>query len=226
MHLPLLLLPLLLRAASPFAAPPPFAVLLAPPPSTRLLSAKIVEELSEDNALLRNEIVRKDAIIEGLLNTLSAAAMSTSLTAAARGTPLTDLCHIGKEACDAVTPMLLAFYEKIADQRHGGSSKLKADATYFTIADGIVQHMMIEYLFKGKFGQIVGEEDESVINIQTKPFTVDDLQVPEEFNAIVESTLAKVTALAGRIDGAAFKEMTAFVDPIDGTREFATARGE
>ena len=25
--------------------------------------------------------------------------------------------------------MLLAFYEKIADQRHGGASKLKADAT-------------------------------------------------------------------------------------------------
>lgn len=37
--------------------------------------------------------------------------------------------------------MLQAFYEKIADQRHGGASKLKSDATYFTIADGIVQHM-------------------------------------------------------------------------------------
>ena len=134
---------------------------------TQLRSTKIVEELTEDNTLLRNEIVRKDAIIEGLLSTLSASAMSTSLTTAARTTPLTDLCQISKEACDAVTPMLLAFYEKIADQRHGGASKLKADATYFTIADGIVQHMMIEYLFAGgKFGQIVGEEDESVINIK------------------------------------------------------------
>jgi hypothetical protein len=43
-----------------------------------------------------------------------------------------------------VTPMLKAFYEKIADQRHGGASKLKSDATFFTIADGIVQHMFIE----------------------------------------------------------------------------------
>ena len=40
--------------------------------------------------------------------------------------------------------MLKAFYEKIADQRHGGASKLKSDATFFTIADGIVQHMFIE----------------------------------------------------------------------------------
>ena len=56
--------------------------------------------------------------------------------------------------------MLAAFYEKIADQRHGGASKLKSDATFFTIADGIVQHMFIEYLLAGdKFAQIVGEED-------------------------------------------------------------------
>ena len=50
--------------------------------------------------------------------------------------------------------MLLAFYEKIADQRHGGASKLKADATYFTIADGIVQHMMIEYLKDSKYTEV------------------------------------------------------------------------
>mmetsp|Transcript_32364 Transcript_32364/g.100148 ORF Transcript_32364/g.100148 Transcript_32364/m.100148 type:complete len:448 (+) Transcript_32364:161-1504(+) len=211
------------------------AAALVPPTARRtvvrggapLRSAQIVEDLTEENALLRNEIIRKDAIIEGLLQTLSASAMSTSLYTAARGTPLTDLCQISKEACDAVTPMLLAFYEKIADQRHGGASKLKADATYFTIADGIVQHMIIEYLFAGdKFGQIVGEEDESEINIVEKPYTVDDLEVPEEFNGIIDATLVKVRALADRIDSNAFKTMTAFVDPIDGTREFATARGE
>lgn len=209
-------------SASALVAPRTLSVRAGP-----LRSAKIVEELTEENALLRNEIVRKDAIIEGLLNTLQASAMSTDLYSASRGTPLTDLCQISKEACDAVTPMLLAFYEKIADQRHGGASKLKADATYFTIADGIVQHMIIEYLFAGdKFGQIVGEEDESEINIKEKPYTVDDLEVPAEFDGIIDATLAKIKGLADRIDGTAFKQMTAFVDPIDGTREFATARGE
>ena len=71
--------------------------------------------------MLLNEITRKDAIIEGLLETLAASAMSTSLTPSTHATPLTDLCQLSKEACDAVTPMLKAFYEKIADQRHGGS---------------------------------------------------------------------------------------------------------
>lgn len=188
---------------------------------------KVVEGLTEENNVLRNEIIRKDAIIEGLLSTLSASAMTTSVNDIVKhATPLTDLCQISKEACDAVTPMLQAFYEKIADQRHGGSSKLKSDATYFTIADGIVQHMFIDYMFVGKFGQIVGEEDESVINITEKPYMVDDLVVPEEFNGIIETTLVKVRALADRLDPKAFQTMTAFVDPIDGTREFATARGE
>jgi len=194
----------------------------------RVVTNELVEDLTTENAVLRNEIVRKDAIIEGLLATLTASAMTTSVKDVVKhATPLTDLCQISKEACDAVTPMLQAFYEKIADQRHGGVSKLKSDATFFTIADGIVQHMFIEHLLAGnKFAQIVGEEDESVINITEKPYTVDDLEVPEEFNAIVEATLARVQALAERIDPKAYATMTAFVDPIDGTREFATARGE
>jgi 3'-phosphoadenosine 5'-phosphosulfate (PAPS) 3'-phosphatase len=72
----------------------------------------------------------------------------------------------------------------------------------------------------------VGEEDESVINIVNKPFTVDDLSVPEEFNSIIESTLKEIEALATRISPTAYKTITAFVDPIDGTREFATAQGQ
>ena len=39
-----------------------------------------------------------------------------------------------------------------------------------------MQHMFINHLFAGnKFAQIVGEEDESVINILEKPYMVDDL---------------------------------------------------
>jgi len=215
-----------LRGAVAFAPSP--RVFGAGPRAAALRdSGTVVEDLSNENAVLRNELVRKDAIIEGLLQTLSASAMNTQVNAVVHATPLTDLCQISKEACDAVTPMLAAFYEKIADQRHGGSSKLKSDATYFTIADGIVQHMVIEYLFAGnKFAQIVGEEDESEINIASKPYTVDDLEVPAEFDAMIDATLVKIKALGERIDGTAFKKMTAFVDPIDGTREFATARGE
>ena len=221
-----------------------------------------VAELTEEIQILRNELIRKDAIIEGLLSTLSKTAITTRVKPIASSAPLTDLCKLSKEvsshfanflppqntavidihintvqACDAVSPMLQAFYAKITDERHGGASKLKSDATYFTIADGtselkshatyltaqtrparrplelkkrskkscllcppppplttaalragIVQHMFIEHLFAGgKFAQIVGEEDESRINILTAPYTVDDLVVPEEFNPVIQA---------------------------------------
>jgi len=153
--------------------------------------------------------------------------MTTQVDAIHHVTPLTDLVNVAKEACDAVTPMLQAFYEKIAENKDGGSAKLKNDATYFTIADGIVQHMFIEHLLSGgKFAQIVGEEDESEINITTKPYMVDDLVVPDEFNGIIESTLSKLKTLAKKIDDTAHRQLTVFVDPIDGTREFATGHGE
>jgi hypothetical protein len=55
-------------------------------PATQLIS-----DLTEENQVLRNELVRKDAIIEGLLSTLSATAMTTSVGATPHATPLTDL---------------------------------------------------------------------------------------------------------------------------------------
>lgn len=188
-----------------------------------------LKQLQEEVQLLRSELVRKDAIIKSLLSTIESTSITTDVDSGgtASSTPLQDLCQISKEACDAVTPMLRAFYEKISDQRHGGSSKLKSDATYFTIADGIVQHMFINHLFAGnKFAQIVGEEDESVINILEKPYMVDDLVVPDEFNAIIATTLKEIDQIGTRIDSNLYKAMTVFVDPIDGTREFATAQGE
>jgi len=192
-----------------------------------LVPTMVLAELQEEVQLLRAELIRKDAIIKGLLSTLETTAITTDDGFGSSSTPLQDLCQISKEACDAVTPMLRAFYEKISDQRHGGSSKLKSDATYFTIADGIVQHMFIQHLFAGnKFAQIVGEEDESVINILEKPYSVDDLMVPDEFNSIIAATLKEIDQLATRIDPNLYKTMTVFVDPIDGTREFATAQGE
>jgi len=141
---------------------------------------------------------------------------------------LTDLCEISKEACEAVSPMLQAFYKEIRIAAgEDSTAKLKSDATFFTIADGIVQHMFIEYLFAGnKFGQIVGEEDDSEVNILKEPFYVDELEVPAEFTPLIKETLEKVKALSSKIDAKAFNDITAFVDPIDGTREFATGKGE
>lgn len=148
---------------------------------------------------------------------------------------LRQLCQVTKEACSAVTPMLKAFYAKISEAENGmgteyfvdRTAKLKADATFFSIADGIVQHMFIDFLFAGnKFAQIVGEEDDTKVNLISRPYTVDDLVVPDEFNELVELTLSKIKSLADRIDPVAYKGLTVFCDPIDGTREFATGKGE
>ena len=91
--------------------------------------------------------------------------ISTSTSTALEAGRLTDLCQVSKEACDAVSPMLSAFYKKIRIAAGDDSTaKLKSDSTFFSIADGIVQHMFIEYLFTGnKFGDIVGEEDDTKV---------------------------------------------------------------
>ena len=51
-----------------------------------------------------------------------------------------------------------------------------------------------------------------------------DQVVPDEFNAIIATTLKEIDQIGTRIDSNLYKAMTVFVDPIDGTREFATAQ--
>ena len=138
------------------------------------------------------------------------------------GSKLTALCQLTRSACDVLAPMVTTFYSAL----NAETSKLKADASVFTIADGIVQHMLVNHLFAGdKFKDVVGEED-CAVNLTTKPYTVADLTVPEDFNACIESTLASITALATQVSPDAYRDLSVFIDPIDGTREFATGLGE
>lgn len=161
--------------------------------------------------------------------------ISRHRTAPSQSNSLHELCEITHEACVAVTPMLQAFYAKITEAENTKgteyftdlTAKLKSDATFFSIADGIVQHMFIDFLFQGnKFAEIVGEEDDTVVNLTQRPYTVDDLVVPEEFNDLVDLTMSKIVKLSERIDSQAYKKLTVFCDPIDGTREFATGKGD
>jgi fructose-1,6-bisphosphatase/inositol monophosphatase family enzyme len=56
---------------------------------------------------------------------------------------------------------------------------------------------------------------------------VDDLVIPEEFCDLIEKTKMDIDALAQEIAPSdLYKEMTVFIDPIDGTREFSTNKGE
>ena len=133
-----------------------------------------------------------------------------------------DLVVVSKDACDLISPMVRRLYSAMNSE----TSKMKADASVFTIADGLVQHLLDKHLFGGdKFANVVGEE-ESNVNLVSYPYTVDDLSVPEEFNGIIEKTLREVKALASRIEPERFRDVTVFIDPIDGTREFASGLGE
>jgi len=127
--------------------------------STRLLEkpldASDILTLEQAKAEIRN--YRR---IAKMFQTMSADDLVVEKTA----TTLKELCQISKEACDVLTPMCKAFYQKC--NASFGTAKLKADATFFSIADGIVQHLLVEHLFAGdKFGQIVGEEDETKVRV-------------------------------------------------------------
>jgi len=135
---------------------------------------------------------------------------------------LENVCMVSKEACDIMTPMVRQFYYAL----NGETSKLKDDKSVFTIADGIVQHLLVENLFGSHFDAVVGEEEDSNVNITTRPYTVDDLVVPEEFNDSIDAVKAQISELASCLDTHSYKNISVFIDPIDGTREFATNKGE
>lgn len=117
------------------------------------------------------------------------------------------LCSVSTRACAVLSPMVVAFYTSIT----GETAKLKADASVFTIADGIVQHMLTNYLFSGeKFAAIVGEEDGGTVNILSAPYSVDDLTVPEDFNGIVDSVRSKMIELSEEIDADSYKYVAVF----------------
>jgi len=168
---------------------------------------------------------------------------------AGAGAPtLEALCVATLRASEAVTPAVEALYRSIGSETDNNNNsktktKTKADDSVFTIADGLVQHLLTEtFLGRDVVGDIVGEED-CPVNLSTKPYTVDDLIVPSEFEAIIDSATEGVAAarealLRERITddnnnnnndsgvSALHPSLTAFVDPIDGTREFSTQKGE
>lgn len=140
------------------------------------------------------------------------------------GGPLARLLQVSLLACDALKPMISQFYASMSRD----TSKLKADASVFTIADGLVQHLLVEHLFAGgKFAAIVGEEECAVSITSGAPFTVDDLVVPDEFCATVEAVAREIRLLSAQLEVCdEYSGLTIFIDPIDGTREFSTGLGE
>jgi 3'-phosphoadenosine 5'-phosphosulfate (PAPS) 3'-phosphatase len=143
--------------------------------------------------------------------------------------PLSSLCDTSRRACLAVTPLIKAFYNSLTET----NTCTKNDSSAFTIADGILQCLLTNYLFSKSssdggqcFRDIVGEED-CRVNIEKIPYTVNNMLVPPQFTELIDQTKQQVMLLSNGIDSCdMYKTLTIFIDPIDGTKEFILGMGE
>jgi 3'-phosphoadenosine 5'-phosphosulfate (PAPS) 3'-phosphatase len=124
------------------------------------------------------------------------------------------------EACDALQPLVRALYDSL----RGDGTTLKDDQSVFTIADGLVQQLLKAHLLHERVGAIVGEEDSADIVVSAPPYKVDSLVVPAQYDALIAGARDALDRIRERLPLCA--SLTAFIDPIDGTREFSTKLGE
>ena len=148
------------------------------------------------------------------LNSRSRALITMSTTG-----ELLETCN---EACDALSEMVVAIYALVSDK---SGTTTKQDKSVFTLADGLVQ-ALLKRMLAPHVSAIVGEEDESELNVDAPPFRAGELVAPEDLNRLVEGTRDKLDALSRRLEPGGASHLVAFIDPIDGTREFATKKGE
>lgn len=156
-------------------------------------------------------------------------AASASLDGAP-ATPIAALLHTCKLAVAEISSELVTDVYAMLEADPGGSIR-KADKSHFSMADGFVQ-ALLERLLRGRVGEIVGEEEANV-NIETPPYSAGGIVAPERFNAKIERlrdlmdelSSGPLLAAAGNAPGP-YGTLTAFIDPIDGTKEFCTGKGE
>eukprot|EP01059_Diplonema_ambulator_P030457 TRINITY_DN521_c0_g1_i4.p2 TRINITY_DN521_c0_g1~~TRINITY_DN521_c0_g1_i4.p2 ORF type:complete len:355 (+),score=105.19 TRINITY_DN521_c0_g1_i4:1670-2734(+) len=134
---------------------------------------------------------------------------------------LTNLLRSCEAACRYMTPVLTQLYKMV----DSGIAQEKGDKSIFTVADGLVQCLVAEKLLGGTGMRIVGEEDAEV-QIRMSPFTVGGLVIPQEAEKAITEAVEKLKPLREGLAGSTYKDLTAFIDPIDGSREFVTNLGE
>lgn len=160
--------------------------------------------------------------------------------------PLENLCSTSLRACELMTPLIASIYEELILSSSSSSSsssggdgvkKTKKDNSAFTIADGTVQRLLIKCLFSNvKFRDIVGEEDEGEgeqndIDDDDWWYEVQGLTIPKHIQPLVDSARIQIESLAKDLimsnnNEACYEKLTVFIDPIDGTREFSSGKGE
>jgi 3'-phosphoadenosine 5'-phosphosulfate (PAPS) 3'-phosphatase len=139
-----------------------------------------------------------------------------------------------------MTPLIASIYEELSLSSSSNSSSddlktVKRDNSAFTIADGTVQRLLIKSLFAYvKFRDIVGEEEvddekEEEVGKVGDWYQVQGLTIPHHIQPLVDSTRMEIESLAEFLvsnSSDAYLSLSVFVDPIDGTREFESCKGE
>lgn len=122
----------------------------------------------------------------------------------------------------------LAEYEKDVDLTKIMSAKTSA-TDVFTIADGMVQHILRNYLFNNPDDNkdFVGEEkievkekdenNEKYIIIEGEK----QISIPHTFTKLIDEAIQQIKLLGKKLPEDIFEKYTIFVDPIDGTAEFS-----
>ncbi|KAL1511281.1 hypothetical protein AB1Y20_006088 [Prymnesium parvum] len=133
-----------------------------------------------------------------------------------------------KLACDSISELVEQIYERVGGADGQGAASpgvtLKPDQSFFTLADGLVQGLLLR-LLRRRVAHIVGEEDATAVQLEAPPYAAGGTVAPRELEGLVARVRAEVDRLAAGLPEGALP-LTAFVDPIDGTREFCTGGGE
>lgn len=145
--------------------------------------------------------------------------------------PLTPLLGGCLDACEALTPLASRVYQMVEHERRRGGAEAtrnKLDGSLFTLADGLVQ-AMLERLLAPLVTGVIAEEDSSSLQIEARPYSVCGLQVPETLEPLVEQAKEQIDSIGGRLRRqlpSARLDAIAVIDPIDGTKEFGSGKGD
>ena len=87
-----------------------------------------------------------------------------------------------KKACDSISALVVEVHSLIADEVV--TVLKKEDNSHFTLADGLVQALLVRLLHT-HVGDTVGEEDCTDINISAPPFSAGGIVAPKELDATI-----------------------------------------
>jgi len=166
-------------------------------------------------------------------------------SATVEGRTVSEVLDACLEACEAATPLVKEVYTLVGAERTaaaaggaGGSSANKGDGSLFTLADGLVQ-ALFERLLRQIVAEVIAEEDSSSLHIEAPPYSVCGLTAPASLEPLVKAATDRIDAIAVELKAKTAEarraassstppllDLVAVIDPIDGTKEFGSGKGE